>query len=211
MGRWALALSVAALGFATAPAQASAKRSFEELKHALGWDTINLKVITKDGGDRATLEREDNAANRVERKTSYHPNGRKADETVSVVSNGSGKTLYLGHKAWTDGGDPVSVVVEDDVYSDGGTLQKGLTVDKQFKFGRLISEERKRYSARQKDWSPAYRQEISYYDDGAMKERVTQDLRPDDKDKVRESWGEKAADGVRLARTEKWDWTKGGY
>jgi hypothetical protein len=206
----AMGLVAALLSVGAASAQASAKRSLEEMKHALGWDTINLKVIEKDKAERATLEREDNAANRVERKTSYHDNGRKSAETVTVVSNGSGKTLYVGKKAWMESGDPASVTVEDDVFSDGGKQLKGVTVAKEFKYGRLVEEERKRYSAK-KGWSPSFKQTISYYEDGDMKERVTEELASKDKEKVRETWGPKLGDAGRKASTEKWNWTKGSW
>jgi hypothetical protein len=206
-----LKLSTAAVAallcFGSVNAQASVRRDMDELKHALGWDTIDMKTVETDKAGRPTLERSDTLVNRVERRTSYFSNGAKDTEDVTVIARHSKKTLYSSKKSWNDNGDAVSADVEDDVFSRSGILRRGHNTEMDYQNGRLVGEVVKRYSASAGAWEDTRKQTISYYDDGDMKERVTEYLPSGGK--TRESWGIK--DGV-LGRQETdsaWDVPKG--
>lgn len=209
LSKLATGMMTALLCLGAVSAQASVHRDMDELKHALGWDTLDMKTVEQDKAGRPTLEKSNTMVNRVERQTTYFSNGNKAEEVVTVIARHSKKTLYLSKKTWNDSGDLVSANVEDDAFSRSGEQLKGHNTEMDYQNGRLSSEVVRRYSASAGHWEDARRQEISYYDDGDMKERVTEYLPSGGKD--RESWG--AKDGVlgRQETDDAWDTLKNAW
>lgn len=179
------------------------KKNIENLKHALGWDTINLTTVDADEEGRATFERENNAANIVERRTSYQANGNKNTQSVMVLSKTSKKILFTEKKTWNDKGDLDSDYTQDDVFKKDGRQMQGLIVDRNFKDGRLVAEMTKRYSADAAEWGLPLKKTISYYPDGDMKERITEN--PVGGEKTRETWSEKQGTLGRKSTTTKWN------
>jgi hypothetical protein len=195
-------LMMAAAGL-HAGAERDIKKGFEDFKHALGWDTINLHSVEQDSAGRPTLERENNASNLVERKTSYQPNGNKDRQSVTVYSKSSKKRLFTEDKAWNDKGDLDSDRMQDDVFHKDGRQMRGLIIDKTFKDGRLVTELRKHYSAATDAWSLPLKQNIAYYADGDMRERITEN--PAGDERIRESWSEKEGVLGRKETTTRWN------
>lgn len=185
------------------PLDAGVRKNIENVKHALGWDTINLKTIEKDAALRPTLERENNLANRVERKTSYHANGKKKSQSVTVISKTGGKILYESKNEWDDSGTIQASYVQDDAYNANGRQTKGQIVEKKYQGERLSSEVKKKFSPATGDWAVTYKQAISYYEDGDLKERVTEN--PQTGDKERETWSEKQGALGRKESKKKWN------
>jgi hypothetical protein len=197
-GGWALALLLA---FGAAPLQAKSK-AWGNMKHALGWDAMNLTVVESDSAGRATLEREVNGANKVERATSWHGNGKMASRKTTVVSKESGKTLYTEKKNWDEAGNLEMAYEQDDEYK-GDEQVKGQIHEQQYADGRLTEETRKKWRPGS-GWELVYHQKISYYDDGDMKERVTEE--PKEKEKKLETWGERENKlSQRKHDVKKWD------
>jgi hypothetical protein len=189
--------------------QAGIKKSVENIKHALGWDTINLKIMERDPAGHPTWEHESNAANHVDRKTSYQKNGNKDWQTVTVVSKTNKKTLYVDKKIWDEKGDLESVRVQDDVFHGDGRQMKGQITEQKYQDGRLIDELKKRYSPMTRDWGVTSKQAITYYADGDMKERLTE--YPPSDEKKRESWSEiKEALGRKVTMAS-WDSATGNW
>jgi hypothetical protein len=197
------------MGTARAGVQRDVDRDVDELKHALGWDTLNMKTVKEDGAGRPTLERDGNLVNRVERETSYFANGKKATQAVTVSGKKSKKTLYFGKKTWSEDGAPVDFSAEDDAFNGDGKQMRGHIDDRQYKNGRLAYELKKEYSAVTGQWGDTSRRTVSYFEDGDMKERITEE--PASDEKTRETWG--AKDGLlgRKEFTDTWDSSKGAW
>jgi hypothetical protein len=200
-------LLIMALGFGLAAggARAGVSKAMGEMKHALGWDALNLKVVERDSGGRPTFERDSNGANKVERRTKYHGNGKKASQETLVVAKDSGKTLYTEKQSWDDSGRLEKIFVQDDDYHADGKQVRGENSEKEYDHGRLVKEVKKKYSAESGSWGTVYEQTVSYYDNGDMKERVTEEP-PKDR-KTKESWGDKGAMG-RKKTTHRWNASK---
>ena len=179
------------------------KKDVENIKHALGWDTINLTAIERDKEGRPTLERENNASNIVERRTSYQKNGNKDAQSVDVVSKSSKKSLFTEKKTWNDKGDLDSDLVQDDVFHRDGRQMKGLIVDRKFKDGKLVVETRKHFSPEAAEWGHPMKQSMKYYADGDLRERITED--PASDTKTRETWSAKEGALGRKSTTENWN------
>jgi len=183
--------------------QVSVEKGVDELKHALGWDTLNMTTIEKDSFGRVTLERNNDLVNRVKRETTWFADGKKESETVSVIGKTSGRTLYFSKKAWGDDGNILSVDIEDNAFKSrkkqiGGQIEK-----QQYENGRLIAENHKHYSATSDGWNDTFKESILYFDDGDMKQRVTEN--PVTGEKSREIWGEKSGVLGRVETTQNWD------
>jgi hypothetical protein len=207
--RTALGLMTAILCLGGWTLQAGVKKDIENVKHALGWDTINLTVVEKDAAGRPTLEREINAANRVERKTSYFPNSKKASQTVTVVAKTTDKTLYTEKQDWNDDGTRKYSLVEDDNFIGKGKQTKGQILEKEFQNGNLTMELKKKYSHKKDNWDVTEKQTVSYYENGDMKERITETSPPEKK--IRETWSEKKGTLGRKKTTHKWSTSKGEW
>lgn len=201
----ALLALLGGFGLMAAGAEAGVSKAMGEMKHALGWDALNLKVAERDSAGRPTLERDFNGANKVERKTSYHGNGKKAEQETFVVAKDSGKTLYTEKQSWDDLGRLEKIFIQDDAYHADGKQVRGESSEKEYDHGRLVKEVKKKYSAETGSWGTIYVQNVSYYDNGDMKERVTEEP-PRDK-KTKESWGDKGAMG-RKKTTHQWNASK---
>jgi hypothetical protein len=184
------------------------QRDVDEMEHALGWDTLDLKVL-QTGGHGPTLERNTNAVNRISRTTSYFDNGEKAKQEVTVVDKSNEKTLYCGKKSWNSKGDLTKSYEKDDAFNGDGKQVKGHIVDSVMLHGRLVTELRKSYSPTTDSWGVTLKQQISYYDDGDMRERVT--LRPAADEKTREHWSNKDRLVGRKEVTSSWDSSSGKW
>jgi len=204
-------LAAAMLCFGASPAWAgvgkdlgkSIDKGMDEVQHALGWDTLNLKVVEQDASGRATLERDSNTINKIERRTSYHKNGNRDSQTVIVIAKASGKTLFTGKNDWSTKGDLENAHSQDDEFNGDGRQMKGLVVDKEMKHGRLMAETRKKFAAGTNSWGDDYKQTIAYYDDGDKKERLTEYPAADKK--TREVWSEKKGAMGRKIHVSKWN------
>ncbi|HTB21805.1 MAG TPA: hypothetical protein VK914_03770 [bacterium] len=201
------ALGVLCLGAGTA--RAGVRRDVDEIKHALGWDTLTMTTINEDKAGRPTLERDGNLVNRVERRTDYFANGKKSEQTVEVTSKHSKKTLFTEKSVWSEDGAPVGVTIEDDAFNGDGRQMAGRIDDQQYSVGRLTHEVTKEYSAGTGQWGDTSRRTVSYFDDGDMKVRLTEF--PASDEKTRETWG--AKDGVlgRDKSTETWNSSRGAW
>ena len=178
-----------ALGAAPLPADSlghKLDKGLGKMKHALGWDSMNLKTIEVDGGGRPTLERDVNADNTVQRITTYHPNGRKESQGLTVVSRANKKMLYEEKDSWDASGDIEHSYIQDDGFNKQGDQVKGSIREKDYEYGRLVKEVQQKYSPGADSNKVTFIRTITYYDDGEMKERITE--RPLDDDKQRETW-----------------------
>lgn len=188
---------------------AGVRRDVDKLKHALGWDTMNLKTLAENKAGQATLERDANLVNRVERRSAYFSNGKLSTQVTTVSDRKSKRTLYSGKKTWSEDGAPVSVAMEDDTFNGDGMQMAGRIDEQEFKGGRLFFEGKKEYSPGTGQWGDSSKQTITYFDDGDMKERLTEF--PASDEKTRENWGKK--DGVlgREETTMTWNSSKGTW
>ncbi len=192
----ALCLGAAALAGAGIPKRVAA------MEHALGWDSLSLKVIEKDADGRPTLEGESNSENRVARRTSYYPSGKKAAQTFTVVELATDKTLYLGKRDWIENGDLDSSYVRDDIFNEKGHPKRGWVNERHFRKGRLVMDVKRNYYPETGDWLVLYRQTLSYFDDGDLQERITEN--PPSK-KTWETWGPKEGGAARKLTLKKWN------
>lgn len=173
-----------------------------KMKHALGWDSMNLKTIESDSAGRPTLERDVNADNTVERVTSYHPNGRKKEQRLTVVTRKDKRLIYDEQESWEASGDLEHSYLQDDAYGKDGDQVRGSIREKTYEYGRLVKEVQKKYSPGADANKVVYVRTITYYDDGDMKERITE--RPLDGEKERETWSEEKGERGRLFKHVKW-------
>jgi hypothetical protein len=192
-----------------ADVQRDVQKDVDKMEHALGWDAVNLKVIEADKMGLPTLERDSNEINRIERTTSYHSNGKKESQTLTVVAKANNKTLYHERKEWSKSGRLTEDNVEDDAFNGDGKQMAGLIDEQTDRDGRLTMEVKKRYSVATNDWGLVYKQSLSYYGNMDMKERITED--PTSDSKTQETWGPKYGDEDRKETTKKWDSTSGTW
>jgi hypothetical protein len=209
VGKIAMGVMVVCLGLGAESLKAGVGKELDKMEHALGWDSLNLKRIEEDKAGRVTLERDSNAVNRMERVTSYHKNGRKAEQTFTVADRSNNKTLFTEKKEWSEHGRLQSDNIEDDVFNGDGKQMKGRIVEQQDEHGRLTSELTKEYSPVTSDWGVASKKTVSYYDGGDMKERITET--PPSDEKTRESWGEKKGALGRKESTQTWNSARGSW
>lgn len=187
----------------------SIDRGMDKIQHALGWDTLTLGMVEQDAAGRPTIERDSNSQNRVERLTSYHKSGNRDTQTVTVLAKGSGRTLYSGKSTWSDKGDLESTHSEDLAYHGDGKQSKGRIVHQQFSLGRLMLETRQKYSPATQSWGEDYKQTLSYYEDGDMKDRLTE--RPGADKKTLEVWSVKKGALGRSLSLSRWDSSTGSW
>ncbi len=209
----AAAAMIMALGAVQVRANAvsrSLDKDYGELKHALGWDTVALKTVEKDSHDRPTLERDFNAANKVERKTSYFPDGKLKTQWVTVVSKSKDLTLTDIKKEWNHGGELEHSFVQDNAYNRKGKQDKGQIDEENYTGNKLAQEIRKVYEPKEGSWKTVHMVTISYYKDGDVKQKLTE--KPQSGEKERETWSpDKAAAGGREKTTQKWNSTKASW
>jgi hypothetical protein len=191
------------LFLASAMLNAGVLQSLENFKHSLGWDTFNLDLIEKDPAGRPTLERQNNTANLVERKTSYHANGQKNTQTFTVLAKGTDNMRTLDKRVWNENGNPESLFTQDNSFNSKGEQTQGQIIELSYNEGRLATETKKKFYNLTGDWALTYKQSISYYKDGDMKERVTERL-PENNNK-RETWSETKRSLGREQTTQKWN------
>jgi hypothetical protein len=197
-------LAFALLASITVPLPAGVAKAMDEVRHAIGWDTLDLKTIETDRAGRPTLETHNNETNKVERKTRYHDNGKKADESVLVTTPDSGKLLYAGKKSWSEDGTLTYLYAEDGSFSPGGRQIKGSIDEKKFDGnGRMTAETKKAFSSRSQSWSQVYGQDLEYYYGGDLMSRVTDDKGSGEK--TRESWSATVGVTGRKQSTQKWN------
>jgi hypothetical protein len=184
-------------------------KSLGKLQHALGWDSLNLKVLEANEGGQPLLERDVNAENTVERVTSYHPGGRKEGQRLTVVSRSGKQLLYEKRSAWDSSGDIAHRYLQDSSFDTRGGQTKGSLSEEDYEYGRLTKERLQAYSPGSGANQTYFLQTVTYYDDGDMKERITE--KPLENVKERETWGEtKGAEGRSWA-TSKWAAFKGAW
>jgi hypothetical protein len=184
-------------------------RDLDNITHALGWDALVLKTVDRDEKGRPTLERSDNLVNLVERRTGYYYDGQAAWQTLSVVSQNTGKTLFYSKKTWLESGKPDSAYSEDDVFNGEGKQVKGSILDLQYNDGLLTFKVRKRYSPITDEWGFTLKQTMTYYNDGDLKERVSVD--PSTDEQTRETWGVREGSLGRQKHVEQWDSSSGAW
>lgn len=217
LGKVKTALMAAMLCIGSASAQAGVirdlnkdlDRDLDNITHALGWDALVLKTVDRDEKGRPTLERSDNLVNLVERRTGYYYDGQPAWQTLSVVSQNTGKTLFYSKKTWLESGKPDSAYSEDDVYNGEGKQVKGSILDLQYNDGKLTFKVRKRYSPVTDEWGFTLKQTMTYYNDGDLKERVSVD--PSTDEQTRESWGVREGSLGRQKHVEEWNSSSGAW
>jgi hypothetical protein len=188
---------------------AEVRKSLDDLKHALGWDSLKLSVVEKDAQGRPTLERYSGKDNLVARNTSYYPGGEKTSKTVTVVSKETDQTLYLERMDWLENGDLESVYMKDNLYNKKGNPTKSRINEKQYVNGQLTLNIKKKYSSESGDWTMLYKQTVRYYKNGNLKERITEN--PSSHEKERETWTEKRDSLGIKERTRKWDELKNSW
>jgi hypothetical protein len=203
-------LAFALLASITVPLPAGVAKAMDEVKHAIGWDTLELKTIETDRSGRPTLEMHNNQTNKVERKTRYHGDGKKACESVLVTTQGAGKLLYAGKKSWSEDGTLTYLYAEEGSFSPAGRQIKGSIDEKKYDDnGRMTAEMRKTFSGQTQSWIQVYGQDLEYYYGGDLMSRVTDDKSSGEK--TRESWS--ATEGItgRKQSTQKWDATAAAW
>jgi|GEM_PF-2369853 hypothetical protein len=206
-----LLLAAAALSMAMGAVQLKANsvsqsldKNYGELKHALGWDTVNLQTVEKDSQGRPTLERDSNAANKVERKTSYFSDGKLKTQWVTVISKSKELALTDIKKEWNQKGDLEHSFVQDNAYSRKGKQSKGQIDEENYTGKQLAQEIRKVYAPKEGSWKTVHMVTISYYEDGAIKQKLTE--KPESGEKERETWSvDKSVSGEREKTIQKWN------
>jgi hypothetical protein len=184
---------------------------YGDVKHALGWDTASLRVVERDKAGNAVIERDSNASNDIERRTSYYENGNKKARSVVVVSKRGGKLLTEQKTTWGKAGQLESSYTQDNAFDKKGAQTQGLITERDYEGERLVHESGRAYSAEEKAWSIVHLEDISYFSDGDMKERIIEE--PLTGNKERETWSEsKGALGMGRKRSvQKWDLDKGSW
>lgn len=198
------ALLALSLAWAGSRLWAGVSDRIDSMRHALGWDSLSLKVQEKDSSGRPTLEGETKGGNRMSRVTVYYPSGKKLSQIFTVVEIATDKTVYLGKRDWIESGDLDSSYVRDDIFNAKGHPQRGWINERHFRRGHLVMEVRRNYAPETGDWTTQYRQTLSYYDDGDLQERITENSPTK---KKWESWGEKAEGKTRKASVKNWNRT----
>ena len=178
---------------------------FGNMKHALGWDTLNLKAVEKNDAGRPTLERTANAANKIERRTEYYGDGKKKkSQTVTVTAQDSGKVLTEEKKDWASSGKLERRLIQDNAYDDQGNQLKGEIHLKEYTDGRLTHQVKKRFLRDSGKWELLFEASFSYFSDGDLKERVKEE--PLKGTKVRETWSaHENAVSKRKKTVQRWD------
>lgn len=212
-GRFVAVCLMALLAFAVAGLDgASLERQldndFVSMKHAIGWDTLNMKTLRADSSGRPTLERSSDGPNRVIRKTTYFDNGNREVQTVSVVSKANRKELYSGEQKWNSAGDLAYSSSADNAYNQAGNRTLGETQVQNYENGKMTKEVKTHELPGSRRQRTTLVETVSYFDDGDMEQRIIE--KPQTGEKTRETWSEaKGTMGMRTETTQNWIPSKG--
>jgi hypothetical protein len=103
----------------------------------------------------------------------------------------------------------LAVSVEDGGFKRNKSQSSGRIDDRRFLDGRLVYAATKEFSPATGQWRDTYRQTMSYFEDGDLRERITEDPVSDDKGK--ETWGAKNAVLGRVETSETWNSNTGAW
>jgi hypothetical protein len=171
--------------------------------HALGKEKWNLKVVERDAKvGKPTLERGLDDVNKVERKSSYHSNGKLATQETRQFVGSTDTPTYVERNEWDRRG-RLSHEFRENTKIENGVQTGGDGWEKASEKGRVVKEVKRRWTVDSKAWNDYYTQTSSYHPGGDLKERITAET--DKNSNIRESWGTKKANGERNKSTQSWN------
>lgn len=119
--------------------------------------TFNLRVLERDALGHPSWEHKGNLASQVDRKTSYHANGLKGSQTLTV-SKAEKKFLHVEKNDWNASGSLERQRIEDVHFHRDGRQMRGRISEWYYaQDGRLSGELKQRYSAVTRTWSVIFR------------------------------------------------------
>jgi hypothetical protein len=199
----ALLLALAATSPAWAEKGGPMDQAASTVDHAMGKEKWDLKVVERDSKvGKPTLERGLDDVNKVERKSSYHPNGKLSTQETKQFDGHSDTPTYIERNEWSPSGKLVHEFRENDKI-ENGVQTAGDGWEKEHNKGQLTKEVKRRWTVDSKSWNDYYTQTVSYHTNGDMKERIT--AKTDDNSNIRESWGSKKPNGDRNKSTQSWN------
>jgi hypothetical protein len=199
----ALFLALAATAPVWAEKGGPMDQAASQADHAMGKEKWDLKVLERDSKvGKPTLERGMADVNKVERKSSYPPNGRLATQETRQYVGSTDTPTYVERSEWSPSGKVVHEFRENDKM-ENGVQTAGDGWEKDYNKGKVLKEVKRRWTVDSKNWNDFYIQTTSYHSNGDMKERVTAET--DKNSKIQETWGTKKANGERNKSTHSWN------
>jgi hypothetical protein len=162
-----------------------------------------MEVTQRDSHNWVTLECGISCGHKVVRQTLRYADGSKSQQTTRVLSEFPGEPpLNILTDRWNRAGGLVFSLREVDALGDSGARTGGTRVTQNLAHGRIVKETWESWNVSMKSWLVTRNITVSYYADGDMKERVTENILANRK--ADEQWGEKGPLG-RVKTVRHWN------
>ncbi|HTA16584.1 MAG TPA: hypothetical protein VK786_02430 [bacterium] len=162
-----------------------------------------MEVKQRDSHNWVVLECGVSCGYNVLRNTKHYQDGSKSEQVTRVLSPFPGSPpLNVLTDQWNRGGELVLSQREIDKLDDSGVRIKGSRDTQDYEHGRTVEETVESWNPSMKSWLVTRSSTVSYYPDGDMKERITENIKANRKSDER--WGPKGPAG-RVKTVRHWD------
>jgi len=162
-----------------------------------------MEVKQRDSHNWVVLECGVSCGYNVYRNTLHYGDGSNSEQVTRVLSPFPGSPpLNVRTDRWNRAGEMVFSEREIDGLDDSGVRIKGNRVTRNLVHGRTVKETVETWNPSMKSWLVTRSSSVTYYPDGDMKERITENIKANRK--ADERWGPKGPMG-RVRTVRHWD------
>jgi hypothetical protein len=162
-----------------------------------------MEVKQRDSHNWVVLECGVSCGYNVLRNTQHFGDGSKSEQVTRVLSAFPGSPpLNVRTDRWNRAGELVYTQREIDKLDDSGARVIGSRDTQDLEHGRTVDETVETWNQSMKSWLVTRSSTVTYYPDGDMKERITENIKANRKSDER--WGPKGPMG-RVKTVRHWD------